>query len=77
MDTFREVDITSDKIVYLVSHRHDITERLLKVALNTITIRTITVKPTHAVTSIKQSPVLKSYPFPALSWKISYELNLV
>jgi len=34
------------------------------------------VKPVHAVTSIKQSPVLSGYLFLVLSWKISYELNL-
>ena len=35
-----------------------------------------TVKPAHAVTSIKQSSVLKGHCFRVLSWKISYELNL-
>ena len=35
-----------------------------------------TVKPAHAFTSIKQSPVLKSHIFLVLSQKISYELNL-
>ena len=35
-----------------------------------------TVKPVHAVTSIKQSPVLKGHHFLVLSQKISYELNL-
>ena len=35
-----------------------------------------TVKPAHAVTSIKQSPVLKGHLFVVLSLKISYELNL-
>jgi hypothetical protein len=34
------------------------------------------VKPPHAVTSIKQSPVLKGHLFLVLSKKISYELNL-
>jgi len=34
------------------------------------------VKPTQAVTSIKQSPVLKGHPFLVMSWKISYELNI-
>jgi len=33
-----------------------------------------TVKPAHAVTSIKQSPVLQCHIF--LSQKVSYELNL-
>jgi hypothetical protein len=35
-----------------------------------------TVKSAHAVTSIKQSPVLKGHLFLFPSWKISYELNL-
>ena len=35
-----------------------------------------TVKFTHAVTSIKQSPVLKGHIFLVLSKKISYELSL-
>jgi hypothetical protein len=35
-----------------------------------------TVKPAHAVTSIKQSPVLKDQIFLVLLWKISYEFNL-
>ena len=35
-----------------------------------------TVKSAHAVTSIKQSPVLKGRLFVVLSLKISYELNL-
>jgi hypothetical protein len=35
-----------------------------------------TLKPAHAVTSIKQSPVLKGHIFLVLSEKISYELNL-
>ena len=36
----------------------------------------LTVKPTHAVNSIKRSPVLKDHLFIVLSQKISYELNL-
>ena len=36
----------------------------------------ITVKPSHQITSIKQSPVLKDHLFLVLSQKISYELNL-
>jgi hypothetical protein len=39
-------------------------------------ICTCTVKPTHAVTSIKQSPVLKCHLFLVMPWKISYELKL-
>ena len=35
-----------------------------------------TVKPAHAVTSNKQSPVLKGHLFIVLLLKISYELNL-
>jgi hypothetical protein len=35
-----------------------------------------TVKPVHAVTSIKQLPVLKGYLFLVLPLEISYELNL-
>ena len=35
-----------------------------------------TVKPTHVVTSIKQSHVFKYHIFHALLWKISYELYL-
>ena len=35
----------------------------------------ITVKATHVVTSVKQSPVLKGHFF-VLLYKISYELNL-
>jgi len=35
-----------------------------------------TVKPAHAVTSTKQSPVLKGRPFLVLSYKTSYELDL-
>jgi hypothetical protein len=35
-----------------------------------------TVKPAHAVTSIKQSSVLKGHLFLVLTLKISYELNL-
>jgi hypothetical protein len=34
------------------------------------------VKPAYAVTSIKQSPVLKGHLFIVLSQKIYYELNL-
>jgi hypothetical protein len=39
-------------------------------------INIYTVKPANAVTSIKQSPVLKGHIFLVLSLKISYELNL-
>ena len=35
-----------------------------------------TVKPVQAVTSIKQSPVLKGHLFLVLSYNILYELNL-
>jgi len=35
-----------------------------------------TVKPSHMITSIKQSPVLKDHHFLALSYIISYELIL-
>ena len=35
-----------------------------------------TVKLAHAVTSIRQSPVLKGYICLVLSYKVSYELNL-
>ena len=35
-----------------------------------------TVNPAYAVTSIKQSPVLKGHLFLVLSQNISYELNL-
>jgi len=38
--------------------------------------KTYTVKPANAVTSIKQTPVLKGNFFLVLSLKISYELNL-
>ena len=34
-----------------------------------------TVKPVHAVTTIKQSPEIKCHIFLVLSYKISYELN--
>ena len=34
----------------------------------------ITVKPNHAITSIKQSPVFKDHLL-VLQWKISYKLN--
>ena len=37
---------------------------------------TNTVKPVHAVTSIKQSSALKGHLVPVMSYKISYELNL-
>jgi hypothetical protein len=36
-----------------------------------------TVKLAHAVTSIKQSPVLKGHICLVLSYKVSYELNEV
>jgi hypothetical protein len=36
----------------------------------------ITVKPAKAVTSIKQSPVLKGHLFLVLSYKNLYEMNL-
>jgi len=42
-----------------------------------ICFRDSTVKPAHEVISIKQSPVLKGQMFLVLSWKISYELNLL
>ena len=34
------------------------------------------VTPTHVITSIKQSPVLKGHLFLVLSYNSSYELNL-
>jgi hypothetical protein len=49
--------------------RHDIAEILLKVVLNTN-------NQSIAVTSIKQSPVLKGHLFLVLSYIISYELSL-
>ena len=39
-------------------------------------LQKIIVKHVHAVTSIKQSPVLNGHFFLVLSKKISYELNL-
>jgi hypothetical protein len=54
--------------------RHDIAEILLKVALNTKNQKIIdehdrlsNIKPAHAITSIKQSPVLKGHIFIVLS----------
>jgi hypothetical protein len=43
---------------------------------NVIIIKCITVKPAHAVTSIKQSPVLKGQLFLVMSQKIQYKWNL-
>ena len=40
------------------------------------TVFEYTIKPSHAVTSFKQSPVLKGYVLFDLSYKISYEMNL-
>ena len=49
---------------------------LLKMGGRSIQSLQYTVKFAHAVTSIKQSPVLKGHLFVVLSYKISYELNL-
>jgi hypothetical protein len=71
------------KIMYHVHHDPPIYDLDLKVELFSVgtitkyTYRTShTVKPAHAFTSIKQSPVLKSHIFLVLSQKISYDLNL-
>jgi hypothetical protein len=60
---------------------HGIVEILLKVALKhqkslyliSASVDPCTVKPAHAVTSIKQPPVIKNHPFRVLPWKISYQ----
>ena len=46
------------------------------VSSNFFKMYSYTVEPVHAVTSIKQSPVLKGHIFLVLSQKILYELNL-
>ena len=54
-------------------------EQKLDLCLNPIWKKrrtTITVKPAHAVSSIKQSRVLSGHSFLVLSYKMSYEMNL-
>ena len=47
-----------------------------KISISLMIIIVYTVKPAHAITSVKQSPVLEGHHFLVLSQKFSYELNL-
>jgi hypothetical protein len=61
---------------FLFLNKIMVTEMNSIININYFMSKKITVKPVQAVTSIKQSPVLKVHLFLVLSQKISYELNL-